>query len=182
MQGHKDKENSLLVHNSANLMQTLIKLIASLALANMFKIWSHDITQAFVEYAEKLLKNIRATCIRATTVFTWAFRAYQTPLWTSWPTWLLDQNSGRSLRTRLKNVQSQKEKNALYFKPSNGDLIGLIVQYVDDSFQAVTGVFRNTTDRTLETFTRQERYLGNSKISEINMSLGQNRILLDQKH
>ncbi len=48
VQGHNDREKKRLVNNSTNLRQISVRTITALAAIFGFRIWSHDVSQAYL--------------------------------------------------------------------------------------------------------------------------------------
>ena len=57
-QGHKDREKEFLVPNTTNLRQRSIKVIVLFAAVKGFRIFSHDVKQAYLQSDEDLTRRI----------------------------------------------------------------------------------------------------------------------------
>lgn len=58
VQGHLDREKELLVHASTTVGQQAIRLLVSLATIFGFKLWSEDMTLAYIQGADKILRKV----------------------------------------------------------------------------------------------------------------------------
>ena len=56
--GHRDKEKNLIVHNTANIKQSSIRMIMALATILGFDIWSLDVRQAYIQSAAALQRDV----------------------------------------------------------------------------------------------------------------------------
>lgn len=57
-QGHMDKEKEFLVHNTTILRQRSIRIIVSFAAVKGYRIFSHDVQQAYLQSDEELTRKI----------------------------------------------------------------------------------------------------------------------------
>lgn len=57
-QGHKNREKEFLVHSTTNLRQRSIRVIVSFAAVRGYRIFSHDVKQAYLQSDEKLTRKI----------------------------------------------------------------------------------------------------------------------------
>lgn len=57
-QVHRPKDNHCLLHNSSTLRNSPIRIISLIAPTHSWRIWNHDVTQAYPQSTEKLLRKL----------------------------------------------------------------------------------------------------------------------------
>lgn len=56
-QGHRDRDKTYLVHSSPNLKMESVRLVFALASIMGFEIWTHDITQAYLQGSIEVMRD-----------------------------------------------------------------------------------------------------------------------------
>lgn len=153
MGGHRDKQKHLMVHNSTTLEPQSIRLLLFLARALEFDIWTADVTQAYLQSTDPLLRDIYVTknnpefelephkCLKLLKPLYGLCDAVD--LWSS----TMDKHHRNVL-----DMSPLRSEPALYTKYNDGTLIGLSGTYVDDLLRTVISEFREICRTTHDTF------------------------------
>ena len=180
VQGHRDKDKNIIVHNSTNLRQSSTRLIASLAAVHIFRIWSHDVSQAYLQSSEKLMRKVYLRPPKELNLSSDELIEIIKPLYglpDAGDYW--DRTMADHLRRDL-NMVPTYDDIALYFLYEDKELQGLIGVYVDDSLICGNKNLLDITEQTLHKFESRDRELDNTTFAGVNVSTHGNEIRLDQ--
>jgi len=153
MGGHRDKQKHLMVHNSATLQPQSIRLLLALAHAHDFDVWTADVTQAYLQSTDPLLRDIFITkkipefelepeqCLKLLKPLYGLCDAGD--LWAS----TMDKHHRNDL-----GLKSLRSDPALYVSTKDGIVNGFSGSYVDDMLRAGDDTFRAICRKTHEAF------------------------------
>jgi Reverse transcriptase (RNA-dependent DNA polymerase) len=157
-QGHRDKERFFSVHNATTIRQPSMRLIACVAGMFGFRIWSDDVSPAFLQSQEQMGRRVfvrppKEFGLSDGSLLELLKPLYGLPdagdLWHSTFSKFIKDGIGK---------KALASDPSLYYKASiNGELQGVIGTYVDDSLSAGTNVFEKETRETLEAFESRKR-------------------------
>jgi len=151
--GHRDKQKHLMVHNSATLQPQSIRLLLALAHASDFDIWTADVTQAYLQSTDPLLRDIFITkpipefelapheCVKL-----------MKPLYglcDAGDLWAASMDKHHRVDLGLTPMRSDP---AFYISTKDGKINGFSGSYVDDMLRAGDATFRSHCRTTHETF------------------------------
>ena len=159
VKGHLDREKESLVHDSNNMKQYSIRLVTALAAIFGFRIWSHDVSQAYLQSASKLLRDVYIKPTKEFELPPNALLKLLKPLYD-----LPDAGDywhvtfAQHIRDDLEMKRSGGDL-PLFFKHVHGRLSGLAGTYFDDSLLGRTLDFMTSTNKTLERFESRDRVL-----------------------
>ena len=57
-QGHRDRDKSHMVHSITNLRQSSTRIVILVVAIKTFRIFSHDVTQAYLQSEDKLTRQV----------------------------------------------------------------------------------------------------------------------------
>lgn len=180
-QGHMDRDKRSIVHNSTTLQQTSIRVILAIAAIFGFRIWSTDITQAYIQSATELMRDIY---IRPTKEFELApnqLLKLLRPLYgltESGEYW--NYTFSEHMRKDLDMTQAVGDLS-LFFKHVNGKLAGLAGTYVDDSMLSGNAKFMDSTAATAKRFESKEKTLDNFVFAGLEVSTTDKGFCLHQR-
>ena len=152
VQGHKDKDKNILVHNSTNLRQSSTLLIAFLAAIHNFRIWSHDVNRAYLQSSEKRMRKVYLKPPKELNLSSDELLELIKPLYglpDAGDYW--DRTMADHLRKDLNMVPTYHDI-ALHFLHGEKELQGLVGVYVDDSLICGNKNFMDITEKTLDKF------------------------------
>jgi hypothetical protein len=146
--GHMDKSKNSLIHKSNSTAQTSIRMLLATALIFGFRLWSMDVTQAYLQSAKPLLRDVYLKPDVLQLSQDELIRRLK-PLYglgdsgDYWHTTI----TGFHLSLRFSHSAGDF---ALYFRRIEYRLIGLSSTFVDDLLQAGTEEFRGDVVRELQ--------------------------------
>lgn len=158
VQGHTDAEKDLLVHNSTTLQKSSIRSLIAIAAISGMRLWTQDISQAYLQSARKLIRDIY---IRPSKEFK---LNYNQLLKLLKPLYGLSESGDYWHETFFKHVHEDFAMTptagdlSFFFKIVRGKLQGMIETHVDDTIGAGTGRFADEsriTERQFESKARQ---------------------------
>ena len=160
-QGHRDKEKPYIVHNITTLRQSSVKIVVSTSAVMNFRIFSHDVTQAYLQSDDELSREIYLRPRKEDLKF-FGIQDRQllrlkralygvTDAGDYWGV-TFDRHVKQDLQ-----MQPIETDPSLYIKLCNGQFSGLLGSYVDDCLLGGDKEFQNLTEKTLERFDSRPR-------------------------
>lgn len=160
VQGHMDREKNLLVHNSPTVSQQSIRLLIAIATIFGFEIWSEDMTQAYLQGAERILRKVYIKGKPEFQLEDYELLEVLRPLYG-----LADAGDywhAKFLRHLKKDLGMTTTASDLsfHFKRVQNELHGMIATHVDDTLCAGNRNFQKETLETARRFDAKSRELG----------------------
>lgn len=161
-QGHRDKEKFHLVHDITTLRQSSIRLIMSLATIKQFDIFSHDVTQAYLQSEDALSREVYILPHKRDLKY-FSIGEHQAlkllkPLYGTCDAgdyWY--ETISRHAKNDLGMIATKGDPSLYYELDANGILRGLMGLYVDDGMLAGNRFFQSLTTKTMKTFESNPR-------------------------
>lgn len=181
VQGHRDNLKKSLVHDITVARQHSIKLLIGLASIFNFRLFSTDVTQAYLQSKESLQRNIFVKPPKEFGLQTNELLKLLKPLYglsESGDYW------GRTFRNHMTKELGMKNcitDTALFYKSSEAGLAGLCTTYVDDALYAGNKTFEETTKKTEQKFKCKKREYDNLQFSGLKIETKENMFLVHQK-
>ena len=169
VQGHKDNDKEYLVHNSTNLRQYSTRIVAFIASINGFDIWTQDVTQAYLQSTEKLLRKVYLKPPKELNLSSDEVLEPLKPLYglpDSGDYW--NRTMSNHITNNLGMTPSYVD-NALFIKVEHDQLLGLTGIYVDDSIHCGNKAFAKLTDETAKLFDSREKEFNNTKFAGVSI-------------
>lgn len=160
-QGHNDRDKSNIVHDTATIRPTSIRLIISVSVIRQFRIFSHDVTQAYVQSKDKLTRMIYIR-VKPEDRALFGISDDELLLLTKPLYGICDAGDywGITIEGHVVNdlgMQPLRSDPALYAKFINQELCGITGIQVDDSLNAGDQRFEKITEATLTRFDSKPR-------------------------
>ncbi len=181
VQGHTDAEKNLLVHNSTNLKQSSVRILVALAAIFGFRLWSQDVSQAYLQSAEKLMREVYARptkefCLPSDQLLRLLKPLYGLP--DSGDYW--HSTFAKHLRDDLL-MSCTAGDLSLFFKVVHGKLAGITGAYVDDTLGAGDEDFQKESEKTQEKFESKPREFDNFVFAGIEIEKTEDGFLMHQE-
>lgn len=160
-QGHKDKDKPYMVHDTSTLRASSVRVILSVAAVKGFRIFSHDVNQAYVQSKDKLTRKIfvlpKKRDLEMLGVSEDELLELLMPLYG-----ICDAGDywGVTVEYHVEDDLNMKPSigdPALYVMISDGEMDGIMGVYVDDSLNAGTPLFEKLTAESLKRFDSKPR-------------------------
>lgn len=180
VQGHRDKEKNFLVHDAQTMRQSSIRMVIALAAVFEFPIWSHDVSQAYLQSADELMRDVYIKPSQEFELGPYHLLKLLKPLYglsDSGDYWHV--TFAKHIQQDLGMVKMIGDMSAFY-KHIRGRLAGLAGTYVDDCIMTGSEEFRNLTTKTLETFESRDRVMHNFTFAGIEVETMDDGFLLHQ--
>ena len=165
-QGHRDLDKEYMVHNLTTLRQSSIRLILSITAVKKFRLFSHDVTQAYLQSEDSFSRDLylvpSAKDRKYFGIDEYKVLKLEKPLY---GTCDAGDYWNKTITNHTKNdlkMKSTKGDPSLFYKlDDNMQLEGVMGIYVDDEVLAGTNSFEKLTEKTLSTFESSPRIYRN---------------------
>lgn len=174
-QGHRDKAKWYVVHNLATLRQRSTRLLTSTSAVMGFRLFSHDITQAYLQSKDQFTRQLylrpRREDMHLFDLAEGKLFKINLPLYgvcDAGDYWYVTFTAHIEQDLAMTPLTSDP---ALYYKRNpGGTLSGLLGAYVDDAFMGGDASFQTLTNKTLDRFQAKERKLDNTEFVGVRVS------------
>lgn len=146
--GNRDKDKGSLVHTSTTVKHSSTRLLIALAACFGFRVWSQDISQAYLQSASELIRDVYLKPGKDFEIEGRKLLKLLRPLYglsdsgDYWNT-TFSEHIKKSL-----GMTTTLEDYSFFFKKARGQLTGLLGSYVDDVISAGTREFENESHVT----------------------------------
>lgn len=180
VQGHLDQEKSRLVHHSTNLRQSSIRTLTALAAILGFRVWSQDFSQAYLQSADKLFREVFVRPTREFELSRDQLLKLLKPLYgltDAGDYW--DITMSNHLRHDIGMTRTALDIS-LFFRHIRGALSGISGTYVNDGIHSGDENFLKQCDKTQQKFTSRAREMDCFTFAGIEVETTASRIRLHQ--
>ncbi len=155
--GNRDSEKDQLVHDSTPARQSSVRLLVAMAAIMGFEVWTEDISQAYLQSASELLREVDLKPNRQQKVPAGYVSKLLRPLYRlsdSGDNWHATFAKHLTHDLGMKAVSSDM---SLFFRHARGQLTGLLASYVNDTLACGDRSFVDVTAKTREAFEVKSR-------------------------
>ena len=169
VQGYADKLKSSLVHDNPTARQFSVKILVGLAAVYGFRLFSTDVTQAYLQSTEKLMRDVYIKPSPEFKLSPNQLLKLLKPLYG-----LADSGDywGRTLRKHLLNdigMSASTTDGALFFKKIANQLAGLCATHVDDCLHAGNEKYLQISESIERKFQCRDREFDKIQFSGVNI-------------
>ena len=181
VQGYRDKLKTSLVHNNPNVRPHSVRLLIGLASVFGFRLFSTDVTQAYLQNADQLVRDVYLKPSKEFELALDKILKLLKPLYG-----LADSGEywGKTLSEHLLKdigMKSTLRDEAVFYKMMKNSLAGLCATYVDDILQAGNEEFSQLMKKTEEKFQCKSRDYDNVQFAGIEVESKDNGFDVPQK-
>lgn len=181
-QRHRDREKSVLIHNSTTVRQISIRLLLILAAIFGFRIWSIDVNNAYLQSTSQLLSDVylnpgKEFELRANQLLKRLRPLYG--LADSGDYW--NKNFAQHIKNDLK-MCSTAQDISFFFKKASQKLKGLIGTYVDDTLFTGDQDFLNHSEKTSQRFESKDREFDSTRFAGVYIQSRKDGYLVHQQN
>ena len=186
VQGHTDTEKNILVHNTTTLKQSSVRMLVAIAAIFGFKLWSQDVSQAYLQSAEKLMREVYLKPNRRDAEKHFHLNEKQLlrllkPLYglaDSGDYWHV--TFANHIKNDLEMIPSTGDLS-LFFQTIRGKLAGLTGAYVDDSIGTGDARFEEKSRLMERKFESKAREYENFKFAGIQIERTEDGYMMHQE-
>jgi Reverse transcriptase (RNA-dependent DNA polymerase) len=181
VQGYRDHIKTSLVHDTATSRKHSSRLLVGLAASFGFSLFSTDVTQAYWQSSENILRYVYVKPTKEFILEPGKILKLLRPLYG-----LADSGDywGRTLLNHLQGdlgMESTIDDTALLFKRKGDKLIGLCASYVDDTLQAGNSDFIKLSEQTINKFKCRPREWNNVQFAGVEIESKDSEIIMHQR-
>ena len=167
VQGYRDKMKTSVVHDTATARQHSTQVLVGLAALFGFRLFSTDVTQAYLQSAEQLMRDLYVIPSEEFELGPDQVLKLLNPLYG-----LADSGDyrGKTLKAHLQTelgMDSAVNDAALFFKTAGEELLGLCATYVDDALHAGDKEYSDMSKKTEKTFKCRPRERDNVQFAGV---------------
>ena len=182
VQGHTDTEKNLLVHDSTNLKQSSFRVLVAIAAIFGFRLWTQDVSQAYLQSADKLMREVYFKPSRDFKLSHNQLLHLLKPLYglpDSRDYWHV---TFARYRANELGVTHTTGDLSLFFKVVHGKLACITGAYVDDTIGSGTNSFEKESRLTEQRFRSKAREYDSTTFVGIEVDRTDYGFLMHQKH
>lgn len=182
VQGHRDREKDNLVHNSTTVRHSSIRTMVAMAALFGFRIWTQDVTNAYIQSASQLLREVYLRPSKEFELESTHVLKLLRPLYglaDSGDYW--NATYSDHIRKDL-NMELSATDMSFFFKKVRGKICGLLGTYVDDTIFCGDKQFEDITSATSKRFESKEKEWDKFRFAGVYIETLQDGFIIHQKN